>query len=231
VAADSHKKASSRLSSDERRRAIIEAVKFVFATKGFDRTTSRDLAKAARVSEALLYKYFPTKLSLYNAMLGACAEISGPLLSEGTQPREPSTAMLIMMVDSLIRQVVESRSEYFDGAVLGRLAVRSLLEDGGFTRAMLKSFANNWVAIVERCLQRAAANGDLGECPKPPDLCAWFIHHIAFGLLLHLCPKTPAIDYNVPKHRLITEAVQFALRGVGLNQETINRYYKPSSRE
>jgi len=67
-------RSSSRLSSDERRQAIIEAVKDVFAKKGFDRTTSRDLAKAARVSEALLYKYFPTKLSLYQAMLQACAE-------------------------------------------------------------------------------------------------------------------------------------------------------------
>jgi hypothetical protein len=58
-------RSSSRLSSDERRQAIIEAIKDVFAKKGFDPTTSRDLAKAARVSEALLYKYFPT-LSLRN---------------------------------------------------------------------------------------------------------------------------------------------------------------------
>ena len=67
-------KDSLRLSSDERRQAIVDAVKDVFAKKGFDRTTSRDLAKAARVSEALLYKYFPTKLSLYQAMLRACAK-------------------------------------------------------------------------------------------------------------------------------------------------------------
>ena len=65
---------SLRLSSDERREAIVEAVRAVFAKKGFERTTSRELAKAARVSEALLYKYFPTKLSLYEAMLDACAE-------------------------------------------------------------------------------------------------------------------------------------------------------------
>ena len=52
---------SLRLSSDERREAI-QAVRAVFAKK------------AARVSEALLYKYFPTKLSLYEAMLDACTE-------------------------------------------------------------------------------------------------------------------------------------------------------------
>jgi AcrR family transcriptional regulator len=227
MATDSYRKASSRLPSDERRQAIIDAVRFVFAKKGFDRTMSRDLAKAARVSEALLYKYFPTKLSLYNAMLDACAETPGPLLSNHIQRLEPSTETLIIMVDSLIAQVLESRSVYFDGAVLGRLGARSLLEDGEFIRAMLKAFTNNWVATFEKCLKRAAANGDLHALPTSLELPAWLVHHIAFGLMLHLCPRTPAIDYKLPKHRLISEAVQFALRGVGLNQETINRYYNP----
>jgi AcrR family transcriptional regulator len=227
---DSHRKASSRLPSDERRQAIIDAVKFVFAKKGFDRTTSRDLAKAARVSEALVYKYFPTKLSLYNAMLDACAETPAPLLSNRIQRLEPCTETLIMMVDSLMAEIVESRSAYFDGAVLGRLAARSLLEDGEFIRAMLKAFTNNWVVTFERCLKRAGADGDLRELAAPLALRAWLVHHIAFGLMLHLCPKNPAVDYSVPKQRLITEAVQFALRGVGVKQEAINRYYSLGSR-
>src|SRR5918999_308134 len=71
---DRNIKGSSRLSSDERRRAIIESVKGVFAEKGFDGTTTRELAKAAGVSEALLYLYFPSKHALYDAMLAACAE-------------------------------------------------------------------------------------------------------------------------------------------------------------
>jgi AcrR family transcriptional regulator len=91
---------SSRLSSDERRQAIIEAVKNVFAKKGFERTTSRDLARAARVSQALWYKYFPTTQSLYQAMLHACAET--PIWSksdciEGEQPsQQRSLAWLIL---------------------------------------------------------------------------------------------------------------------------------------
>ena len=44
---------SYRLSSEERRQAIVEAVKGVFAEKGFDGTTTRELASAAGVSEAL----------------------------------------------------------------------------------------------------------------------------------------------------------------------------------
>ena len=215
---------SSRLSSDERREAIIEAVKGVFAKKGFERTTSRDLAKAARVSEALLYKYFPTKLSLYEAMLDACAETPIWSKTDWIEDVKPSTATLISMVASLISQVVEGRSAYSDGALLGRLAVRCLLDDGYTAGTVLKPFTNNWMATFEKCLRNAAAAGDLGGYPTTPHLCAWLLHHIALGLMLHASSRNP-IDYKVPKHTLIRETVRFALRGIGLKEEPINRHY------
>ena len=70
-----------RLPSKERRQAIVTAVKGTFAAKGFDGTTTRELARAAGVSEALLYKHFPSKESLYGAMLDACVE--GPIAASG----------------------------------------------------------------------------------------------------------------------------------------------------
>ena len=219
-----HVRRSSRLSSEERRQAIIEAVKDVFAKKGFECTTSRDLAKAARVSQALLYKYFPTKQSLYQAMLHACAETPIWSKSDCIEGEKPSTATLIGMVDFLISQVVEGRSVYFPGAVLGRLAVRSVLEDGYFAGTVLKPFTNNWMATFEKCLKNAAASGDVREYPTTPYLSAWLLHHIALGLILHVSPRNPT-DYKVPKHTLVRETVRFALRGIGLRDEPIKRHY------
>jgi AcrR family transcriptional regulator len=222
--ANSYTRGSSRLSSDDRRHAIIEAVKDVFAKKGFERTTSRDLAKAANVSEALLYKYFPTKQSLYRAMLRACAETPIWSKSDCIEGVKPSTETLIGMVDSLISQVVEGRSVYFDGAVLGRLAVRCLLDDGDLGRTVLKPFTSKWMATFEKCLKNAAASGDLGEYPTTPHLCAWLLHHIALGLMLHASSRNP-LDYKVPKHTVVRETVRFALRGIGLREEPIKRHY------
>ena len=75
-------KSSPRLSFDKRRQAIVEAVRGVFAENGFHGTTTRELARTAGVSEALLYKHFPSKESLYAAMLDACAK--GPTFAEFT---------------------------------------------------------------------------------------------------------------------------------------------------
>ena len=54
-----------RMNCDARKEAIVKAALPLFARQGFARTTTRQLADAAGVSEALLYKHFPSKESLY----------------------------------------------------------------------------------------------------------------------------------------------------------------------
>ena len=46
--------AHSRLDSDERRQTIVDAAVPLFARKGFAGTTTRELAEAAGISEALV---------------------------------------------------------------------------------------------------------------------------------------------------------------------------------
>ena len=46
---------------EARRMQIIQAAATLFASKGFHRTTTRDIAEAAEVSEGTLYNYFENK--------------------------------------------------------------------------------------------------------------------------------------------------------------------------
>jgi hypothetical protein len=71
--------------------------------------------------------------------------------------------------------------------------------------------------------------GDLRTTPLRPDLCAWFVHHIAFSLMLHMQPKVPAIDYRASSEILVEQATRFALLGVGLKEDAIERYYNPAA--
>jgi AcrR family transcriptional regulator len=215
----------ARLSADQRKQAIVDAVRDVFAQKGFDGTTTRELAKAAGVSEALLYKHFPSKESLYAAMLDACAK--GPAFAQFKRilALEPSTSTLVLMVYFTISHYVLQRPGDPHKAALNCLLVRSLLEDGALVRLTHKKFANAWVAKFEACVKEAVKTGDIGETRLRRDLRVWFVHHIAFSLMLHLHPKVPAIDYNVSKDALVEQATWFALRGVGLGEEAIKRLY------
>lgn len=59
----------SRTSSRERQASLIAAAASLFARKGFNGTTTKEIAKAAGISEALVFKHFPTKHALYAAIL------------------------------------------------------------------------------------------------------------------------------------------------------------------
>lgn len=58
-----------RLSSAERRAAIIRTAIDLFAKRGFRGTTTRELALAVGVSEPVLYQHFATKRELYTAIV------------------------------------------------------------------------------------------------------------------------------------------------------------------
>jgi AcrR family transcriptional regulator len=66
-----------RTSSFERQASLISAAASLFATNGFTGTTTKQIAKAAGVSEALLFKHFRTKRALYTAILAEKAQYSG----------------------------------------------------------------------------------------------------------------------------------------------------------
>ena len=60
---------SLRPSGQERQASIITAAAALFAANGFKGTTTKEIAKSVGISEALLFKHFPTKRALYAAIL------------------------------------------------------------------------------------------------------------------------------------------------------------------
>lgn len=66
----------NRVTSQERQASLIAAAASLFAAKGFNGTTTKEIAKAAGVSEALVFKYFPTKRALYAAILAEKVTVS-----------------------------------------------------------------------------------------------------------------------------------------------------------
>ena len=221
---------SERLSSEVRRAAIIRAVRRAFAEKGLHGTTTRELADAAGVSEALLFKHFPNKEALFSAMQTSCCSEQDHGKIERLEALEPNASTLVLMVHFLVaKHVACSGSLDDDQAMQNRLMLRSLAEDGEFTRLVLRRLATGWVPKIEECLKAAVAAGEAVNGHVLPNLGAWFTHHLAEVLMLHLLPRAPVVDYGVSREALVEQAVWFALRGVGLKEEAIQRYYNPKA--
>ena len=80
----------SRNSGHELQTGLISTATSLFAVNGFTGTTTEQIAKAAGVSEALLFKYFPTKHALYTAITAGKAQYSElrEAIEEATKKRE-----------------------------------------------------------------------------------------------------------------------------------------------
>jgi TetR/AcrR family transcriptional regulator len=66
-----------RLSSQDRRRQLLEHAVELFARHGFKGTRTKDIAAACGVSEAILFRHFATKEDLYHAILDTHQDAAG----------------------------------------------------------------------------------------------------------------------------------------------------------
>jgi AcrR family transcriptional regulator len=222
-------KANTRLSAEDRRAAIVKAVRRVFAEKGFDGTTTRALAEAAGVSEALLFRHFPNKEALFVAMQAACCTEQDIVRFDRLHALEPSASTLVLLVHYLVAHVLAKHDDDEERVVLNRLIIRSLAENGEFAGLLFGRLATGWIPKVQECVEAASAAGDAVTGPVLPQLGAWFTHHVAALLTFLLLPACPAVNYGVPRERLVEQVVWFALRGLGLKEETIRRHYNPQA--
>lgn len=62
-------KATKRMSGEERKAQIVKVATDLFAKKGFKGTTTREIAKKAGISEAVIFRHFARKEDLYDAII------------------------------------------------------------------------------------------------------------------------------------------------------------------
>ena len=218
-----------RLTCEERKAAIVKAVLPVFARKGFANTTTKQLAEAAGVSEALIYKHFPSKESLYAEIQGYGCKGCDPGLQK-LLGLEPSSSTLVYIIYYVIRGNIVGRSKNtMCIETRHRLILNSCLEDGSFTRFLFHNrFAENLSKIVE-CIDAASREGDLVPSPVSKNNLLLFAHHLATMIATMHLPQKPVVDYGASREELVQQAAWFALRGIGLKDEAINRYYNPKA--
>jgi AcrR family transcriptional regulator len=101
-----------RMAGDDRRRQLVRVAMRVFSERGFRGTTTKEIAQAAGVSEAIIFRHFATKEELYSAIIDhkACSVN----VAESSQP-----------ISELIRCAV--------GDAIGRKDDRAVFEDMALT--------------------------------------------------------------------------------------------------
>ena len=112
----------ARMSAEERKLQILRIAVSLFSQRGFGGTTTKEIAQAAGVSEAMVFRHFATKQELYSAILDhkACS-------GDSMNPEQ---------------MVAEALKQKDDRAVFERLALGALNHhesDPEFQRLLLHS--------------------------------------------------------------------------------------------
>ena len=212
--------ALTRLDSDERRKAIVAAAVPLFARRGFAGTTTKELAEAAGISEALLFRHFPSKKHLYSEILRSGCE--GDPALECLATLEPSTTTLVHMTHFMVRYFVLGAGvdrEELDTRL--RLVLHSFLEDGEYARELFDRIFERVHPLFAASIEASIAAGDLTA-----DLIAsanrfWFGHHIAAMVAFVFLPSRASIAYQGTRAALVEEVSWFILRGMGVKDGVI----------
>jgi len=218
--------ATTRLDSDERRQRIVDAAVPLFARKGFAGTTTRELAEAAGISEALLFRHFPSKEMLYREILHQLGCQGDPAL-EQLAALPACTATLVGMVRFMVwRFVAGSDADRADLDPRLRLVLHSCLEDGDYARELFEAVSARVVPFFAASLDAAVKAGDVVPPPKMPQSGwptdqFWFGHHIAAMIAFAALPGRHCVPYAGDPETLVDEASRFILRGIGMSDAAI----------
>lgn len=208
-----------RLHAVERRVAIVDAAKPLFARHGFTGTTTRQIAQAAGVSEALLFQHFPSKAALYREIL--CQGCEGDPELERLRELEPSTTSLCEMVGLLIGHVALGElCDTGEKEVDDRLALHSLLEDGEYVRLVSEWIVERVQPTFLACFEAADRAGDLRPGSDPTNA-FWFAHHVAAMTAFGRLSGRDAYPYRGGRDELAADLARFILRGIGLTDAAI----------
>src|SRR5271163_5074329 len=211
--------AMTRLDSDERRKAIVAAAVPLFARKGFAGTTTKELAEVAGISEALLFRHFPSKKHLYGEILQSGCE--GDPALERLAALEPSTATLVHMISFMVRYFLLGGAERAELDTRLRLVLHSFLEDGEYARELFDTIFERVQPLFAASIEAAAAAGDLVFGPIASANRFWFGHHVSAMMAFVCLPARACLSYQGTLMALIDETTWFILRGIGMTDAAI----------
>ncbi len=209
---------SLRMTSDLRRQLILGAAKRCFARNGFAGTTTKSVAAAAAISEALLFKHFPSKAALYAEILAEECQ-ADPVLGHLLR-LEPSTAALVELIEGMVHHFVHISDGPDHEAQRLRLMATSHLEDGEFARLLYAKVEKLIGAMFIASLEAAIACGDATPLAGAPLNLFWFAHHTVVTAALTRLPAVPCLAHG-DGARLEGQLCEFLLRGIGLSEAAI----------
>jgi AcrR family transcriptional regulator len=194
-------KAAPRMAYADRKRQLLAHAKQLFVTLGYHNTTTEKIARAAGVSEPVLYRHFKSKKELFLEVLGEIRQATLNRWRAETVRLTDPLAKLHRIADLYLGMAREHALEF-------RIMHRSLIE---VEDSEIAAFLRSFYLDSEALLAGVIASGQQTGVFRPsldPRVGAWEIIRTALGYTLTLPLGIPL--YQEPDY--ISRAIDCLLR-------------------
>ncbi|MCX6175502.1 MAG: TetR/AcrR family transcriptional regulator [Ignavibacteriales bacterium] len=140
----------------EKQKTIIDAARKLFAHYGFSKVTMEEIAADIEMGKASLYYYFPTKESLFYAVL---TQEQNEFIKE----MEEILADKLSASEKLI-EFVNKRLVYFQRFLnLGTLSFHTFMDTKSFYKKFFMDFEKKELGLINRIISEGKTNGEFDK--------------------------------------------------------------------
>lgn len=169
------------MKGDERREQILTTAVSLFSQRGFSGTTTKEIARAAGVSEAMVFRHFASKEELYGAILADKACQDGMLRFA---PCEPDSALEKAVIEKddyafFYNLAIHALNKHEADVGFMRLLFFSALEEHELADRFFKEFISRLYDFIGDYIERRQADGAFRRV-KPRIVVRAFL-----GMLIH----------------------------------------------
>lgn len=216
-----------RLSAPERRLHLIDVASRLFAFKGLHGVTTKEIAEAAGVSEPVLYQHFKSKEQIYEALESLCdkQKVHVHKACIHTPPGIDGLILVTYILTASIPMCMEPGSRFgtksVESDILLRLMGYSFLEDGRFSRTMIKACLGGVYDYWQESYCEAMASGHIASA-LTDEAPVWLSYQFMVGAGLFSRPAEPlGIGFEQSSEQTMRSLVIFILRGMGVKDDVI----------
>ena len=181
-----------------KRQEIVDAAARLFADKGFEATTNKDIASALDVGESTLYGYFASKDDLFRAVLARQGETVDALLAQ--LPELKGRQSIVELVDVVMEKLLAHPADT-------RLAIAEALGDDEEARTFVQTHWKPIVTTLRDFMTMRTASGKMRAVD--PQLAARMIIGTFVGAILPVLQGNAPVPTPEERHRLAATVVAF----------------------
>jgi len=196
----------ARLTGKARKEQIVQTAVQLFSEVGFHGTTTRALARKAGISEALLFRHFPNKESLYEAILQRKMEESLPMLLSGLPLQEGPERVLKTLSYRIVRL-------HEDDPSFLRLLLYSALENHELSKLFFRKKTLPIVDFLSDYIEQSIGKGLMKETADARTTAFAFMAMVIGYVQTRIIFKIPEIATK-PVEEWLDRYVDVFLKGI-----------------